>query len=178
MLSDDNTYKLSMEVVEEAEGVTKQNMEIKRKEARKKRGLGPNDECLIEEDNPVSFKRAVYVLTMKLFADLERKRRAHEQKLSDNAAKKRAAELEAEERKNMEKEFTKNWEESRQGRVNSWMDFRSGKTASTSAAPPAGASAVPSAVPSAAPKKAKKEKKAKKFSPMGFRPPKTKPESR
>lgn len=173
MLSDDNTHKLCMEVVEEAEGRTKQNMEIKRKEARKQRGLGANADCLIEEDNPVTFKHAVYVLTMKLFADLERKRRAHEQKLSDNAAKKRAAELEAESRKNMEKEFTKNWEESRQGRVNSWMDFKSGK-----AAAPSTSSAPDTPAPAAAPKKAKKEKKAKKFSPMGFRPPKTKPESR
>ena len=32
--------------------------------------------------------------------------------------------MEAEEKKKMEQEFNKNWEESRQGRVNSWMDFK------------------------------------------------------
>lgn len=93
------------------------------------------------------------VLTMKLFADLERKRRNLEQKISDDAAKKRETELAAEERRNMEKEFNKNWEESRQGRVDSWMAFKSGG-------------------------KAKKKDKTKKFNPMGFKPPKTKPEAR
>ncbi len=54
-------------------------------------------------------------------------------------------------------EFETNWEESRQGRVDSWMSFQKGA---------AGAGGK------------HKEKKAKKFSPIGFRPPKTKPESR
>ena len=40
---------------------------------------------------------------MKLFADLERRRRQLEQKVSDEAAKKREVELEAEERRNIEK---------------------------------------------------------------------------
>jgi DnaJ family protein C protein 8 len=51
-------------------------------------------------------------------------------------------------------EFETNWEESRQGRVDSWMSFQKNATGKT------------------------KEKKTKKFSPIGFRPPKTKPESR
>lgn len=63
---------------------------------------------------------------MKLFADLERKRQKNEQKISDDAFKKRTAELEAEEKRNKEKEYQKNWEESRQGRVNSWMSFQKG----------------------------------------------------
>ena len=52
-------------------------------------------------------------------------------------------------------EFETNWEESRQGRVDSWMSFQKGVGGGKA-----------------------KEKKAKKFSPIGFRPPKTKPESR
>ena len=68
----------------------------------------------------------MHILTMKLFADLERKRRQLEQKASDEAARKREAELEAEERKNIEKEFAKNWEDSRQGRVDSWLHFKTG----------------------------------------------------
>ncbi len=99
---------------------------------------------------------------MKLFADMERRRRTLEQKLSEEAAKKREAELAAEERKNLEKEFNKNWEESRQTRVNSWMDFKSGATAKGNSAG----------------KEKSSKKSKKKFSPMGFRPPKTKPEAR
>ena len=71
----------------------------------------------LDEDDPDKFRHAVQILTMKLFADLERKRRQLEQKMSDEAAKKRQAELELEERKNMEKEFAKNWEESRYTRT-------------------------------------------------------------
>ena len=77
----------------------------------------------IPEDDPVSYKHAVAVLTMKLFADLERRRRELENRISSDAAKTREAQLQAEEKKNVEKEFTKNWEESRQGRVNSWLNF-------------------------------------------------------
>ena len=42
---------------------------------------------------------------MKLFADLERKRRETENKISSEAAKTREAQLQAEEKKTVEKEF-------------------------------------------------------------------------
>lgn len=116
---------------------------------------------------------------MKLFADLERKRRQLEQKISDEAARKREAELEAEERKNLEKEFTKNWEETRQGRVNSWLTFQ-GKPSSSSISKPS-SSSISNPVPQVQQQpvqEKKKKKKEKRFSPMGFRPPKHKPESR
>lgn len=153
----------------------------------------------IEEDDPEKYKEAVAILTTKLFADLERKRRLMEDKISEDAQKKREAELEAEERKQIEKEFNKNWEESRQGRVNSWLSF-TGKVPAASgeaaapAAPPAppttarvegafGAAPLPQMpaqsrdLGASAAVKVKK-KKEKRFSPMGFRPPKHKPESR
>ena len=139
----------------------------------------------IDEDDPVKFKQSVHILTMKLFADLERKRKQLEQKASDEAARKREAELAAEEKKNAEKEFAKNWEESRQGRVNSWLNFTSGKTPSFSSstssvqhvpkvAPPMTTTSTTTHVT----EEKKKKKKEKRFSPMGFRPPKHKPESR
>ena len=124
---------------------------------------------------------------MKLFADLERKRKQLEQKASDEAARKRETELAAEERKNAEKEFAKNWEDSRQGRVNSWLNFASGKApppASSSSSIPSTSSRhqhVPKIITPSAPQvteEKKKKKKEKRFSPMGFRPPKHKPESR
>lgn len=184
---------------------------------------------------------------MKLFADLERKRREAENKISNEAAKTREAQLQAEEKKTVEKEFAKNWEDSRQGRVNSWLNFtgkpvHNSKKSVTSSVPN-----IPNAVPSTTPQgqniaqdeashhstggygcvrtawnpqtnvqshsspygashnksvygransdgqsyqqcgsntasapvdKKPKKKKEKRFSPMGFRPPKHKPETR
>ena len=175
-----------------------------------------------------------------------------ENKISTDAAKTREAQLQAEEKKTVEKEFAKNWEESRQGRVNSWLNFTgkpvhhsSNKSVNSSnsavpAVPPSGnASAAASTardqgtnqstggysgyggiknvwnpqsniqstkgssygtannyspsggansydqryqqggnMTSAPAEKKQKKKKEKRFSPMGFRPPKHKPESR
>ena len=95
---------------------------------------------------------------------LERKRQANENKISEDAQKKREKEIDEEDKKQKIAEFEKNWEESRQGRVDSWMSFKKG---------------VPAAAGAPAPGKEKKEKKMKsKYSPIGFRPPKPKPEQR
>jgi len=161
-LEDKNTRLAAMEVVEEARGRTKINMEEKRR--RLKREGKP---CAVEEDDPIKFKIAVNILTMKLFADLERKRQMSEDKISADAKKKREKEIEEEEKKSMIQEFEKNWEESRQGRVDSWMSF-------TKSAKPKRSDDDQFSSGG----KAKKEKKSKKFSPIGFRPPKPKPESR
>jgi len=152
VLEDKATRDRCMELVDEAKGRTRLNMEDKRKKLRKE-----GKPTTIDEDDPVKFKLAVHVLTMKLFADLERKRQQQENKISEDAAKKREKEIEEEDKKNMIKEFEKNWEESREGRVSSWMDFKKGAVGGG---------------------KKKKEKKHKNYSPIGFRPPKTKPESR
>ena len=89
----------------------------------------------IDEDDPAKFKQSVHILTMKLFADLERRRRQQEDKISTDAARKREQELDNEERKSIEKEFAKNWEDSRQGRVNSWLNFKWGKSTPGTSAP-------------------------------------------
>ena len=126
----------------------------------------------MEEDDPEKYKQAVKVLTMKLFADLERKRRTLEQKMSDDAARKREAELAAEEKRNLEKEFNKNWEESRQGRVNSWLSFQKGKTyvgddggQAAAAAAAAAAEAASASTAQEGGGKEKKKKKRRKSSP-------------
>jgi len=195
LLDDEKTRKKCEEIVEEAKGRTQQNMEEKRRKLikeNKARGLPTTgDHIKIDEDDPSKFKQSVHILTMKLFADLERKRKQLEQKASDEAARKRETELAAEERKNAEKEFAKNWEDSRQGRVNSWLNFASGKApppASSSSSIPSTSSSgtsshqhVPKVITPSAPhvtEEKKKKKKEKRFSPMGFRPPKHKPESR
>jgi len=191
LLDDEKTRKKCEEIVDEAKGRTQQNMEEKRRKLikeNKARGLPTTgDHIKIDEDDPSKFKQSVHILTMKLFADLERKRKQLEQKASDEAARKRETELAAEERKNAEKEFAKNWEDSRQGRVNSWLNFASGKApppASSSSSIPSTSSShqhVPKVITPSAPhvtEEKKKKKKEKRFSPMGFRPPKHKPESR
>jgi len=144
-----------MEIVEEAKGRMKQQIEEKK---RKLRVAGKP--VIVDEDNPIYLKKAIAIMIMKLFADLERKRMGHEDKVSREAQKKKDDEDEAQMRKEMRETWAKNWEESRQGRVDSWMTFK-GKT-------PYGQ------------QKAEKVKKAKKakFSPIGFRPPKPKPEQR
>ena len=62
-------------------------------------------------------------MTMKLFAEYERKRRALEERAQEERKRKREEEIEQEETSNMEKEWNKNYEESRQERVNSWQSF-------------------------------------------------------
>jgi len=162
VLENKATRNACMEVVDEAKGRTKMNMEEKKKKLRRE-----GKSSVIEEDDPAHFKKAVNILTMKLFADLERKRQANENKISEDALKKREKELDEEAKKQKIEEFEKNWEESRQGRVDSWMCFKKG---------------VPGPTGAPAPGKEKKEKKEKKFknkySPIGFRPPKPKPEQR
>jgi len=164
-LEDKETRKAAMEVVEEARGRTKMNMEDRRRRLKKE-----GKSYALDEDDPVKFKIAVNILTMKLFADLERKRQTNEDKISTDAKKKREKELEEEEKKDMMKEFEKNWEDSRQGRVDSWMSF---SKVHTKAAP-----VVDYNGGGKAKKEKKKEKTKSKFSPIGFRPPKPKPESR
>jgi len=161
LLEEKETRKACLEVVEEARGRTRINMEEKKKKLRKE-----GKPQIVEEDNPILFKKAVGILTMKLFADLERKRQQNEDKISEDAKKKRERELEEEDKKEKIKEFEKNWEDSRQGRVDSWLTFKK---------------VIPSSSHGGgkAEKKEKKEKKLKnKFSPIGFRPPKPKPEQR
>jgi len=158
-LEDKGTRMAAMEVVEEARGRTKLNMEEKRRRLKRE-----GKSLAIDEDDPIKFKVAVNILTMKLFADLERKRQMNEDKISADAQKKREKELEEEEKKSRIQEFEKNWEESRQGRVDSWMTFTKAHKKNKDE--------------EVYGQKVKKEKKAKKFSPIGFRPPRPKPEKR
>jgi len=163
-LEDQGTRNAAMEIVEEARGRTKMNMEEKRRRLKKE-----GRPLLLEEDDPIKFKLAVNILTMKLFADQERKRQMSEDKISEDAKKKREKELEDEDKKARLQEFEKNWEESRQGRVDSWLSFAKANKKNNP---------EEAMVMAMGGGKEKKKKKEKKFSPIGFRPPKTKPEQR
>lgn len=64
----------------------------------------------MEEDDPAKYKHAVYVMTMKLFADMERKRRDLEIRDAEERKRKREAEIEEEEAAKLDKEWQKNFE--------------------------------------------------------------------
>lgn len=64
----------------------------------------------MDEDDPGNYKHAVYVMTMKLFADMERKRRDLEQRDMEERKRKREQEIEEEEKATIEKEWQKNFE--------------------------------------------------------------------
>nr|CAG4636511.1 EOG090X0DLG [Eubosmina coregoni] len=123
ILENDKTRKRCLEIVEEAKGMTELAMAEKRKKLKKE-----GKSTRIEEDDPEKFRRAVYVMTIKLFADMERKRRELEQRDMEERKRKRETEMEAEEKAKVDKEWQKNFEESRQGRVSSWQKFQNKKT--------------------------------------------------
>lgn len=64
----------------------------------------------VDEDDPENYKHAVYVMTMKLFADMERKRRDLEQRDMEERKRKREQEIEEEQKATIEKEWQKNFE--------------------------------------------------------------------
>lgn len=147
VLENDVTRKKCLNVYEEAKERTDLLIAEKRKKL-KKDGRG-NEK--IPEDDPEKYKHATYVMVMKLFADMERKRQQLDVRDMEERKRKREQEIEEEEAKQVQKEFAKNFEESRQERVNSWHDFN--KTGGG------------------------KKKKQKKAAPS-FNPPKVKAETR
>lgn len=122
ILENENTRKRCLEIVEEAKGILENNIAEKRKKLKKE-----GKDIQVDEDDPQKYKRAIYVMTMKLFADMERKRRDLEQRDMEERKRKREKEIEEEEKVKVDKEWQKNYEESRQGRVNSWQKFQSKK---------------------------------------------------
>ncbi|CAH2243760.1 dnaJ homolog subfamily C member 8 [Pararge aegeria] len=141
----EDTRKKCLDIYQEAKERTEHMIEQKRKKQKKDNRASEG----IPEDDPDKYKHSIYVMTMKLFADMERKRQHLETRDMEERKRKREAEIEQEEQMSFEKEWAKNFEESRQNRVDSWKTFQSGSS---------------------------KEKKKKKI--MGFKPPKPKPESR
>nr|CAG4648882.1 EOG090X0DLG [Polyphemus pediculus] len=123
ILENEKTRKRCLEIVEEAKGITEANI-IEKKKKLKKDGK----DTRIDEDDPIKYRRTIYVTTMKLFADMERKRRELEQRDMEERKRKREREIEDEEKVKSDKEWQKNFEESREGRVSSWKTFQATKT--------------------------------------------------
>jgi len=143
-LENEETRQKCLNIVEEAKGRTDIMLAEKRKKLKKE-----GKDVSVPEDDPEKYKHAVYVLTMKLFADMERKRRELADRDQEERKRKREAEIQEEEERKAQKEWQKNFEESRQNRVESWQSFQAGSS------------------------KKKSTKKVKMF-----KPPKIKPESR
>ncbi|XP_030074631.1 dnaJ homolog subfamily C member 8 [Microcaecilia unicolor] len=144
LLLDSEQKKRILDVIQAGREYVEHTMKEKRKQL-KKEGK-PTD---LPEDDSELFKQAVYKQTMKLFAELEIKRKEREAKDMHERKRQREEEIEAQEKSKREREWQKNFEESRDGRVDSWRNFQ-------------------------AHKKGKKEKKNRTF----LKPPKVKMEQR
>jgi len=178
MLDDDTERKKCLEVVEEARERTDKTCEEKRKKLRRdaiaaaafeaenqksksksqhhKKEVKPVSKT-IEEDDPDKYRYAIYVMTCKLFADIERLKVRERERNAEDKKRKAADKVDEESKTKIKKEWDKNYEESRQNRVSSWQNF-------------AKKSADGAAKKSVAVKPTK--------APLFFRPPKHKPESR
>ncbi|XP_011139624.1 dnaJ homolog subfamily C member 8 [Harpegnathos saltator] len=151
-LENEETRSKCMDVIEEAKART-DHMIAEKKKKLKKEGKSDNSSLsfgFLEEETEEGYRHAVWVMTMKLFADMERRRRELATRDAEQRKRKREEELSAEAQAALDREWQRNFEESRQSRVDSWKAFQSGTSA--------------------------KQKKAKKL--KAFRPPKTKAESR
>ncbi|XP_046393541.1 dnaJ homolog subfamily C member 8 isoform X1 [Ischnura elegans] len=115
----EETRMKCLDVIEEAKERT-EHMISEKKKKLKREGRDP----VVDEDDPVNRRHAVYVMTMRLFADMERRRRDLEQRDMEERKRKREQEIQEEQKATLEKEWQKNFEESRENRVNSWKAFQ------------------------------------------------------
>uniref|UniRef100_A0A8D1THF7 DnaJ homolog subfamily C member 8 n=1 Tax=Sus scrofa TaxID=9823 RepID=A0A8D1THF7_PIG len=142
LLLDQEQKKRALDVIQAGKEYVEHTVK-ERKKQLKKEGKPTN----VEEDDPELV--TVYKQTMKLFAELEIKRKEREAKEMHERKRQREEEIEAQEKAKREREWQKNFEESRDGRVDSWRNFQANT-------------------------KGKKEKKNRTF----LRPPKVKMEQR
>ncbi|KAM9319337.1 dnaJ homolog subfamily C member 8 [Gastrophryne carolinensis] len=145
LLLEPEQKKRALDVIQAGQEYVEHVVKEKKKQLKKE-----GKSLVVEEDDPEVFKQAVYKQTMKLFAELEIKRKERETREMHERKRQREGEIEAEEKVKREKEWQKNFEESRDGRVDSWRNFQAHS------------------------KGKKKEKKARTF----LKPPKVKMEQR
>ncbi|KAG7225486.1 hypothetical protein INR49_027481 [Caranx melampygus] len=119
LLLDPEQKKRALDVIHAGKEYIEHMVKEKRKQL-KKEGKSVD----VEEDDPEVFKQAVYKQTMKLFAELEIKRKEREAKEMHERKRAREEEIEAAEKAKREREWQKNFEETRDGRVDSWRNFQ------------------------------------------------------
>ena len=105
----------------------------KRRKLAKKQGRDK-----IEEDDPVKFEQYLRATTLKMFADLERRRRELETREMGEKKRQREQEIEEEDKAKKQKEWDVEWESHRGERVSDWRDFQKtgGKTKKKGLKPP------------------------------------------
>lgn len=175
MLENEKDRKLCLEVVDEAREKVDRELEEKRKKLKQQltinklkskmkfRSKKEEDEhdkskLRIDEDDPDKYRHAIYCMTCKLFADIERLKVREAEKQAEEKKRKAEDKVEEESKAKVQKEFDKNYEESRQDRIKSWKSFVGNKS-SVSVKQGTGATSI--IIPN-----------------KGFKPPKHKPESR
>ncbi|XP_034456991.1 dnaJ homolog subfamily C member 8 [Hippoglossus hippoglossus] len=119
LLLDPEQKKRALDVIHAGKEYVEHMVKEKRKQLKKE---GKSQD--MEEDDPEMFKQAVYKQTMKLFAELEIKRKERETKDMHERKRAREEEIEAAEKTKREREWQKNFEETRDGRVDSWRTFQ------------------------------------------------------
>ncbi|KAL7858551.1 hypothetical protein AOLI_G00186530 [Acnodon oligacanthus] len=124
LLLDAEQKKRIIDVIHAGKEYVEHMMSQKKKQLKK-----DGKPTFIEEDDPEVFRQAVYKQTMKLFAELEIKRKEREAKEMHERKRQREEEIETQEKAKREREWQKNFEETRDGRVDSWRNFQAkGKT--------------------------------------------------
>uniref|UniRef100_A0A8B9H653 J domain-containing protein n=1 Tax=Astyanax mexicanus TaxID=7994 RepID=A0A8B9H653_ASTMX len=126
LLLDGDQKKRAVDVIHAGKEYVEHMVRMSQKKKQLKKDGKSTD---IEEDDPEMFRQAVYKQTMKLFAELEIKRKEREAKEMHERKRQREEEIETQERAKREREWQKNFEETRDGRVDSWRTFQAkGKT--------------------------------------------------
>jgi len=97
LLEDEKERKKCLEVVDEAKERVEEMMREKRKKLKKDDKLLP-----IEEDTPDGYKRAIWSVTCKLFADLERLRVKEEDRKAEDRKRKAEEKTDNEEKNQIE----------------------------------------------------------------------------
>uniref|UniRef100_A0A2R9C310 J domain-containing protein n=1 Tax=Pan paniscus TaxID=9597 RepID=A0A2R9C310_PANPA len=115
----DKAYKLLLDQEKRIRGTHCERAKKKNQQLKKE-----GKPTIVEEDDPELFKQAVYKQRMKLFAQLEIKRKEREAKEMHERKRQREEEIEAQEKAKREREWQKNFEEGRDGHVDSWRNFQ------------------------------------------------------
>jgi len=118
-LLDPDQKKRAIDVISAGREYVEHNMTEKKKKLKKE-----GKPLYIEEDDPEMFRQAVYKQTMKLFAELEIKRKEREAKDMHERKRAREEEIQTAEKAKRDREWQKNFEETRDGRVDSWRTFQ------------------------------------------------------
>ncbi|CAK5081735.1 unnamed protein product [Meloidogyne enterolobii] len=137
LLEDPDEVARCREMYEEAKARLAVQISEKKRKLRKE---GRPD--TVEEDTPAGYARALWVTVTKCFADREKKRKMLEERANDEKRRLAEAVQTASEKRQLEEEYRKNYEESRDERRCSWREFMK-----------------------------KKEKKLEKFRGANFKPP-------